>query len=85
MPIAAIKTANVPLIPGVKLPSNIEALRKPLIVGLIASPERIVQIRQNRLLTLNADIETPYVDRMSVADGDRARRASCFAERIVGR
>jgi regulator of PEP synthase PpsR (kinase-PPPase family) len=63
-----IKTANVPLIPGVKLPSNIEALRKPLIVGLLASPERIVQIRQNRLLTLNADIETPYVDRMSVAD-----------------
>jgi regulator of PEP synthase PpsR (kinase-PPPase family) len=34
----------------------------------LASPERIVQIRQNRLLTLNAEIETPYVDRMSVAD-----------------
>lgn len=63
-----IKTANVPLIPGVALPSNIETLRKPLIVGLLASPERIVQIRQNRLLTLNTDIETPYVDRMSVAD-----------------
>ena len=38
------------------------------IVGLIASPERIVQIRQNRLLSLNADPDTPYVDRMSVAD-----------------
>ena len=63
-----IKTANVPLIPGVVLPPNVEALRKPLIVGLLASPERIVQIRQNRLLTLNAEIETPYVDRMSVAD-----------------
>jgi regulator of PEP synthase PpsR (kinase-PPPase family) len=63
-----IKTANVPLIPGVALPSNVQGLRKPLIVGLLASPERIVQIRQNRLLTLNAEIETPYVDRMSVAD-----------------
>ena len=29
-----VKTANVPLVPGVPLPPNIEALRKPLIVGL---------------------------------------------------
>jgi regulator of PEP synthase PpsR (kinase-PPPase family) len=39
-----------------------------LVVGLIASAERIVQIRQNRLLALNADQETAYVDRMSVAE-----------------
>lgn len=63
-----IKAANVPLVPDVPLPSSITSLRKPLIVGLVASPERIVQIRQNRLLTLNADQETPYVDRISVAE-----------------
>jgi regulator of PEP synthase PpsR (kinase-PPPase family) len=63
-----IKTANVPLVPDVPLPPAIEDLKNPLIVGLIASPERIVQIRQNRLLTLNADQETAYVDRMSVAE-----------------
>jgi len=63
-----IKTANVPLVPNVPLPESIEALRKPLIVGLVASAERIVQIRQNRLLALNADQETAYVDRMSVAE-----------------
>jgi len=63
-----VKTANIPLVPNVPLPSSITALKKPLIVGLVASPERIVQIRQNRLLTLNADQETPYVDRMSVAE-----------------
>lgn len=63
-----IKTANLPLVPGVTLPSKLENLTRPLVVGLVASPERIVQIRQNRLLTLNADQETPYVDRLSVAE-----------------
>ncbi len=63
-----IKTANIPLVPNVPLPSIVEGLTKPLIVGLLASPERIVQIRQNRLLALNADYETPYVDRLSVAE-----------------
>ena len=42
------KTANVPLVPNVPLPYAIEGLRRPLIVGLLASPERIIQIRQNR-------------------------------------
>ena len=50
------------------LPSALEHVRNPLVVGLGASPERIVQIRQNRLLALNADQETPYVDRTSVAE-----------------
>ncbi len=63
-----IKTANIPLVPGVPLPPEIFATRKALIVGLIASPERIVQIRQNRLLMLNAGQESSYVDRMSVAE-----------------
>lgn len=63
-----IKTANIPLIPDVPLPKAVETLRNPLVVGLIATPERIVQIRQNRLLTLKVDQETPYVDRMSVAE-----------------
>ncbi|RFB78047.1 pyruvate, water dikinase regulatory protein [Methylovirgula sp. 4M-Z18] len=63
-----IKTANIPIVPGVPPPAGLSDLRNPLIVGLFASPERIVQIRQNRLLSLNADIETPYVDKMSVAE-----------------
>jgi hypothetical protein len=63
-----IKTANIPLVPNVPPPYALTQARNPLIVGLLASPERIVQIRQNRLLTLNADQETPYVDRMAVAE-----------------
>lgn len=74
-----IKTANIPLVPNVALPASVFALRGPLIVGLLASPERIVQIRQHRLLTLNAQGETPYVDRISVAE-EVAHSRRLFAE-----
>jgi hypothetical protein len=62
-----VRTANIPLVPGVPLPTQLETLRKPLIVGLVAAPERIVQIRQNRLLSLKARDDTPYVDHEAVA------------------
>jgi len=63
-----IKTANIPIVPNVPLPAALENVKRPLVVGLLASPDRIVQIRQNRLLALNADHDTPYVDRSLVAD-----------------
>ena len=74
------KTANVPVVPYVPLPFGLESLRRPLIVGLIASPERIVQIRQNRLLSLNAHSQTEYVDRVAVAEEIAASRR-LFAEK----
>ena len=74
------KTANVPVVPYVPLPGGLESLRRPLIVGLIASPERIVQIRQNRLLSLNAHTQTEYVDRVAVAEEIAASRR-LFAEK----
>ncbi len=51
-----------------------------MIVGLVASADRIVQIRQNRLLSLNADSQTEYVDRVAVAEEIAASRR-LFAER----
>ncbi|MBZ6077020.1 pyruvate, water dikinase regulatory protein [Microvirga puerhi] len=69
-----VKTANVPLVPGVPPPAVLETTRRPLIVGLVATPERIVQIRQNRLLSLNADDDTAYVDRDAVAEEIAASR-----------
>jgi regulator of PEP synthase PpsR (kinase-PPPase family) len=74
------KTANVPVVPYVPLPPALESLRRPLIVGLIASPERIIQIRQNRLLSLNAHAQTEYVDRVAVAEEIAASRR-LFAEK----
>ena len=74
------KTANVPVVPHILLPNALDHLRRPLVVGLIASAERIVQIRQNRLLSLNADSQTEYVDRAAVAEEVAASRR-LFAER----
>jgi regulator of PEP synthase PpsR (kinase-PPPase family) len=72
-----LKTANIPLIPGVPHPPALERVRRALVVGLIATPERIVQIRQNRLLSLNADENTSYVDRDSVAQEIANSRRLC--------
>ena len=62
------------------LPPALDHLRRPLIVGLVASADRIVQIRQNRLLSLNADSRTEYVDRAAVAEELAASRR-LFVER----
>ena len=39
-------------------PPPSSCLEQPLIVGLITNPERLIQIRRNRLLLLNQDTET---------------------------
>jgi regulator of PEP synthase PpsR (kinase-PPPase family) len=41
-------------------------LKHPLIVGLTTSADRLIQIRRNRLLSLNQVTETAYVDQDSV-------------------
>jgi regulator of PEP synthase PpsR (kinase-PPPase family) len=64
-----VRTANVPLVPGIALPDGLDRLKHPLVVGLFASPERIVQVRQNRLLGLNAvQPDSNYVDRQAVSE-----------------
>lgn len=62
------RAANIPLVRGVPVPEFLYDLRNPLIVGLTASPERIVQIRRNRLLTLNEERSTEYIDDFAVRD-----------------
>jgi len=61
-----VKVANVPLLPEIVIPPELEKLKKPLIVGLIASTERIAQIRQHRLETLNEQSHTQYIDRAAI-------------------
>lgn len=57
-----IKAANVPLVPGMAPPEELLRATAPLVVGLTNSPERLQAIRRNRLLTLNEDSETEYID-----------------------
>jgi hypothetical protein len=63
-----IKAGNVPIVPGMELPAELEGLEGPLIVGLTASPKRIVDIRRHRLLSLRQDSETEYIDLDMVKD-----------------
>src|SRR6202047_1294374 len=64
-----IRTANVPLVPGIPLPHQLESLTKPLVVSLHATPERLIQVRQNRLLSMGAERgNDEYIDRQAVAD-----------------
>ena len=73
-----VKTANVPLVPNMPVPVQLERIAKPLVVGLTASPERIVQIRQNRLLGLKAHRDDDlYVDRQAVAEEIAFSRRLC--------
>src|SRR3569833_85097 len=75
-----IRTANVPLVPGIPIPPQLETLTKPLVVSLHASPERLVQVRQNRLLSMGANAGNDiYTDRQSVAD------EVSFAKRLSAR
>jgi hypothetical protein len=63
-----LKAANIPLVPGIPLPEQLMQLHDVLIVGLTASPDRLVQIRRNRLKYLNQDEDTDYVDMQSVKE-----------------
>jgi regulator of PEP synthase PpsR (kinase-PPPase family) len=60
------KVSNVPLVPESPPPAILCQLRHPLVVGLTTNPDRLIQIRRNRLLSLNQAPETDYVDREAV-------------------
>src|SRR6201991_4517750 len=64
-----IRTANVPLGPGIAIPHQLETLKKPLVVSLHATPERLIQVRQHRLLSIGAGSgNDDYIDRQAVAE-----------------
>ena len=61
------KTANIPIVVESPPPAMLFTLERPLVVGLLTSADRLVQIRRNRLLSLNQAPETDYVDAEKVA------------------
>ncbi|HEY7645658.1 MAG TPA: pyruvate, water dikinase regulatory protein [Hyphomicrobiales bacterium] len=56
------KTANVSLVPQITPPPELETMRKALVVGLVASPQRIAEIRRHRLLGMNDAKNQDYTD-----------------------
>ena len=73
-----IKTANIPIVVGVALPQALMLATKPLIVCLIATSDRISQVRENRILGTSSDYNNAqYTDRATIAEELKYARALC--------
>jgi [pyruvate, water dikinase]-phosphate phosphotransferase / [pyruvate, water dikinase] kinase len=70
------RTANIPLVPESPPPDALFRLKNPMVVGLVTSVERLVQVRRNRLLSLNQAPDTDYVDE------EKIREEIAFARRM---
>ena len=73
-----IKTANIPIVLGVPVPQGLIMAKRPLVVGLVATAERISQVRQNRMLAGHADLNQDfYVDRAIIGEELTYARSLC--------
>src|SRR5262249_44410061 len=69
-----VRTANVPLVPGIPIPPQLETLKKPLVVSLHATPERLVQFGKNGVVgrgggrAMGRRGDDSYVDRQGVSE-----------------
>jgi regulator of PEP synthase PpsR (kinase-PPPase family) len=73
------KVANIPLVPESPPPPSLFSLSHPLVVGLTTNPDRLIQIRRNRLLALNQAPETDYVD-LEAVNAELAFARRLFAD-----
>jgi [pyruvate, water dikinase]-phosphate phosphotransferase / [pyruvate, water dikinase] kinase len=62
------KTTNLPLVPGIEPPKTLSQPHSAFVVGLVASPERIAEIRRNRVQLMSDRDLTDYVDRTQIAN-----------------
>src|SRR5690606_34075810 len=60
------KVANIPLVVESPPPASLFQLQRPMVVGLTTAPRRLIEIRRNRLLSLNQKTETAYIDEQRV-------------------
>jgi regulator of PEP synthase PpsR (kinase-PPPase family) len=74
-----VRAANIPLVPSAQLPPSLAALNGVPVVGLTVSPDRLIQLRRNRLRALNENRDSSYVD------SDAVRAETIAARRIFER
>jgi regulator of PEP synthase PpsR (kinase-PPPase family) len=73
-----IKTANIPIVPGVDLPHALLSATRPLIVGLVATTDRISQVREHRELGTTQNFDRGhYTDRATINEELKYARALC--------
>ena len=74
-----VRAANIPLVPAAPLPASLASLNGVPVVGLTVSPDRLIQLRRNRLRALNETRDSTYVD------SDAVRAETIAARRIFER
>lgn len=73
-----VKTANIPIVPGVPMPPALMAATKPLIVGLVATSNRISEVRENRELgSTGIPLANGYTDRATIMEELKYARSLC--------
>jgi regulator of PEP synthase PpsR (kinase-PPPase family) len=73
-----IKTANIPIVDGMVLPASLLQATRPLIVGLVATTDRISQVRENRILGATAGFDRGgYTDRATISEELKYARSIC--------
>jgi len=63
-----IRAANIPLVPDLPITSHLENLKRPLVVGLKVTTERLADIRRARLRAWNEQLSNNYADEERVAE-----------------
>jgi regulator of PEP synthase PpsR (kinase-PPPase family) len=71
-----LKAANVPIVPSVPVPDELLRAKRPLVVALIQSADRLVQVRKNRMTMLKQEGESDYVEPAAV------RRELAYARKL---
>lgn len=71
------KTTNLPLVPGIELPAQLMRPHAAFVVGLVASADRIAEIRRNRVQLLSDRQLGGYVDRTEIANEINYSRRLC--------
>ncbi len=71
------KTANVPLVPSLPFPKALLEPHNAFVVCLIASPDRISEVRQHRSQLLSDKDLDDYIDRAQIAEEISYSRRIC--------
>ena len=72
------KVANIPIVPESPPPDLLFNLKHPQVIGLTTNADRLIQVRRNRLLSLNQAPETDYVDM------EQVKQEVMYARRMFG-
>jgi regulator of PEP synthase PpsR (kinase-PPPase family) len=71
------KTTNLPLVPGIDPPAALLQHHSAFVVGLVASAERIAEIRRNRVQLIGDRQLGDYVDRAQITEEIQYSRRLC--------